>query len=127
MADDLKRIEKSGSESIAALRSILTALEITNTLTEKALEINPLMGGPVMIKTIEPTYHGFTPRNYRLVTELSTAMLRSQMEALRRLDPSPSKVLTLDIGGRVDGVMRPTNDGTGTSVITISLVDSGRT
>ena len=116
MTDDLKRIEKSGSESIAALRSILTALEITNTLTEKALEINPLMGGPVMIKTIEPTHHGFTPINYRLVTELSTAVLRSQMEALRRLDLSPDKELTINV-----------SDSQGTSVITISLVDSGRT
>jgi hypothetical protein len=105
----------------------MTDDEIQKILEPVRTQINPLMGGPVMIKTIEPTYHGFTPRNYRLVTELSTAMLRSQMEALRRLDPSPSKVLTLDIGGRVDGVMRPTNDGTGTSVITISLVDSGRT
>jgi hypothetical protein len=79
-------------------------------------QIEPLMGKPVVIKTIEPKRHGFTAINYLRVTELSTAVLRSQMEALRRLDLSPDKELTINV-----------SDSQGTSVITISLVDSGRT
>jgi hypothetical protein len=94
----------------------MTDDEIQKILEPVRTQINPLMGGPVMIKTIEPTHHGFTPINYRLVTELSTAVLRSQMKALRRLDLSPDKELTINV-----------SDSQGTSVITISLVDSGRT
>ncbi len=116
MTDDLERIEESFSKSIVALRSILTTLEITNTLRENESKILPLMGKPFVIQTIEPTRRGFTPINYRLVTELSTAVLRGQMEALRRLDPSQDKELTINV-----------SDSQGTPVITISLVDRERT
>jgi len=141
MTDDLKRIEKSGSESIAALRSILTALEITNTLRENESKILPLVGETVEIITLEPErysyiaaisypqlvektvksitidslgYRNITPIKGLRVTELSTAVLRSQMEALRRLDPSKELIINV-------------SDNQGTPVITISLVDSGRT
>jgi hypothetical protein len=127
MTDDLKRIEKSGSESIAALRSILTALEITNTLRENESKILPLMGEPVVIETLETNHRGGISQHFLRVTALSMEVLQGKMKALRHLDPSPSKVLTLNIKGMVDGLMRPTKDNTGTPVITISLMDSGRT
>jgi hypothetical protein len=127
MTDDLRRIEKSFSKSIAALRSINTALEIINLLREKKLEINPLMGKPVVIKTLEPNHKGEVSQHFLRVTKLSMEVLQGKMEALRHLDPSLGKTLTLNTEERVDGLMRPTNDGTGTPVITISLVDRERT
>lgn len=92
-------------------------------------QIEPLMGKAVVIKTIEPERHGFTARNYLRVTKLTTDVLGQQIEKLRHLDPSLSKTLTLDIGGRVDGLMRPKKNDEGTPVITISLINenSGRT
>jgi len=112
MADHLERIKESFSKSIEALRGIRTALEITNTLTEKAVEIDPLMGEPVVIQTIEPKPARFTAIDHLPVTELSTAVLRSKMKALRRLDPSQDKELTIDV-----------SDNQGTPVITISLME----
>jgi hypothetical protein len=83
MTDDLKRIEKSGSESIAALRSILTALEITNLVREKKLEINPLMGQPVVIETLETNHRGGISQHFLRVTALSMEVLQGKMKALR--------------------------------------------
>jgi hypothetical protein len=130
MTDDLKRIEKSGSESIAALRSILTALEITNTLRENESKILPLMGEPVVIITLESNHRGETYQSFRRVTALSTEVLEERINRLIGLNRSPDhREVKLEIKGMVDGVMRTTNDGTGTSVITIGLIkeNSGRT
>ena len=118
MINDLERIEKSGRNSIKALRSILTALEITNTLREKESGINPLIGQYVVIKTIEPKRHdNYIPINLR-VTKLTTAVLRSTMEELRRLDPSPDMALNVNV-----------SENEGRPLITISLINenSGRT
>ncbi len=89
-------------------------------------QIEPLMGKAVVIKTIEPERNGFTAINHLRVTAFSTDVLGQQIEELRHLDPSLSNTLTLDIGGRVDGLMRPTENDKGTLVITISLMGMER-
>ena len=74
------------------------------------------LNGPSWIITIEPKRHGFTAINYLRVTAFSTAVLGQQIEELRRLDPSPNKELNVTV-----------NENEGTQVITIHLMDSGRT
>ncbi len=130
MTDHLERIKESFSRSIEALRNIHTALEITNTLRENESKILPLMGEPVVIITLESNHRGETYQSFRLVTELSTEVLEERINRLIGLNRSPDhRELKLEINGMFDGLMRTTNDGTGTSVITIGLIkeNSGRT
>jgi hypothetical protein len=127
LSERLSKILKDLSDRKPLLQNALTALEITNTLKENESKILSLMGQPVVIRTLESNHRGGISQDFLRVTALSMEVLQGKMKALRHLDPSPSKVLTLNIKGMVDGLMRPTKDNTGTPVITISLMDSGRT
>ena len=113
----------------------MTDDEIQKILEPVRTQIDPLMGKPVVIMTLEPNHRGETSQSFRRVTALSTKVLEEQIERLRGLNRPPDdrspdhREVKLKIEGMVDGVMRTTNDGTGTSVITIGLIkeNSGRT
>ena len=101
----------------------MTDDEIQKILKPFQTQIDPLMGKAVVIRTLEPNQ---ISQHFLRVTQLTTDVLGQQIKKLRHLDPSLSKTLTLDIGGRVDGLMRPTENDEGTPVITISLMGMER-
>jgi len=114
MTDDLGDIENKFGKALQSLQETLTRIEIANILNQQKIR---QLRGPCRIIIMQPPSEGRICTEILQVTELSTEVLRSKMEALRRLNPSPNRELTVSIHSNVEEKIL---------AITISLQDKAR-